>query len=83
MREPRAATRLWSMATRLLQQVGVGELRNGSAGVASCESLSTSCESCSYSRVSEMPCTASSVPCLSLRICRAHQVLELVVQIRI
>lgn len=67
MRGARAATGLRSLATRLLQQGGVGELRNGSAGVASRESLSASCESCSYSRVSETPRIASSVPRPSLR----------------
>jgi hypothetical protein len=83
MRGARVATRLRSLATRLLQQGGVGELRNGSAGVASRESLSVSCKSCSYSRVSETPRIASSVPRPSLRICQVRQALELAVQIEV
>jgi hypothetical protein len=66
------ATGLRSLATKLLQQGGVGKLRNGAVGVASRESLSVSCETCLYSRVSETPRIASSVPRPSLRICREH-----------
>lgn len=67
MRGARAAIGLRSLATRLLQQGRVGELRSGSAGIASLagDNLNASCESCSYSRVPET-CGVSSrtqLPC--------------------